>query len=82
MPTFDYRCTDCDTTYEVFHKVHEKSEDIVCPKCGSPYHRKQMSAPAVSMTGFAGSNSSSGSFGGGPARLSHGGCAGGSCGLN
>jgi putative FmdB family regulatory protein len=75
MPIFDYHCSDCGSTYEVFHKVREKTEDIVCPKCGSVQYTKQMSAPMVSMGGSSSSESSSGSFGGG-------GCASGMCGLN
>lgn len=75
MPVFDYHCQDCDATYEVFHKVREKSEDVVCPQCGSTHARKQMSAPAVSMGGSTSGDSGSQSFGGG-------GCASGMCGLN
>ncbi len=75
MPVFDYRCDDCGSVYEVFHKVREKTEDVVCPSCGSTHARKQMSAPAVSMGGSTSSGSNSESFSGG-------GCASGMCGLN
>jgi putative FmdB family regulatory protein len=74
MPIFDYHCSECGLTYEIFHKVREKTEDIVCPKCGSTHSKKQMAAPAVSMGGSSSSESGSQNFGGG--------CASGMCGLN
>jgi putative FmdB family regulatory protein len=74
MPIFDYHCTDCGSTYEVFHKVREKTEDIVCPKCGSNHSKKQMSAPVISMGGSSSTESNTQNFGGG--------CASGMCGLN
>jgi len=74
MPIFDYHCTDCGMTYEVFHKVREKTEDIVCPKCGSTHSKKQMSAPVISMGGPSASDGGSQNFGGG--------CSSGMCGLN
>ncbi len=75
MPAFDYRCDDCGSVYEVFHKVREKTEDVVCPSCGSTHARKQMSAPAVSMGGSSPVQSSCETGG-------NCGCAGGACGLN
>ena len=75
MPIFDYHCQDCGTTYEIFHKVREKAEDIVCPKCGSTHSKKQISAPAVSVGSLSSTDSGSQNYGGG-------GCASGMCGLN
>jgi putative FmdB family regulatory protein len=77
MPVYDYRCTDCDNTYDVFHKGHEVIEDVVCPSCGSAQHKKLMSVPVVSM----GSTSSHSDLSSGSGCES-GGCCGGSCGLN
>ena len=77
MPVYDYKCTDCDKTYDVYHKVREVIVDIICPSCGSTNHKKLMSVTQVSMG--SGSDCSDGScnpYGGG------GGCAGGMCGLN
>jgi putative FmdB family regulatory protein len=34
MARYDYRCTSCDTTFEVEHHMGEHPE-ITCPKCGS-----------------------------------------------
>lgn len=75
MPIFDYHCTDCGRTYEVFHKVREKAEDIVCPNCGSRQFKKQMSAPMVSMGGTSAPESSC-------ENSSSCGCSSGMCGLN
>jgi len=77
MPVYDYRCTDCHTTYDVFHKGREVQEDVVCPSCGSLHHKKLMSIPIISM----GSDSPSSKYSSAPACES-GGCCGGSCGLN
>ncbi len=73
MPIFDYHCVDCEQTFEVFHKVKERSEDIVCPNCSSRNFKKLMSAPAVSMgASSSGSGCESGACG----------CSSGACGLN
>jgi putative FmdB family regulatory protein len=77
MPVYDYRCTDCKKTYDVYHKSQEIVEDIVCPYCKSIRHKKLMSIPVVSMgSPSANSDYSSGSS------CETGGCCGGSCGLN
>ncbi|MBI5463761.1 MAG: zinc ribbon domain-containing protein [Ignavibacteriales bacterium] len=75
MPVFDYRCQDCSRTYDVFHKGKEIVDDVVCPSCGSPKHKKLMSVPMVSV-GSAGADDS----GGGSCET--GGCCGGACSVN
>lgn len=47
MPTYDYRCNDCGTHYDVFHKTKEIIEDIVCPSCHSTQHRKLFSVVSI-----------------------------------
>jgi putative FmdB family regulatory protein len=76
MPVYDYRCTDCNKTYDVFHKGKEVVEDVVCPSCGSTRHKKLMSVPVVSM----GSSSSASDYSGDSSCDS--GCCGGACGIN
>jgi putative FmdB family regulatory protein len=34
MPTYDYRCTKCETIFEKFHGINETPE-ITCPECNS-----------------------------------------------
>ena len=80
MPIFEYRCSDCDTKFEVLHKSHEKEEDIICPKCKSNKSKKLMSSFAASMDGSSGFSGSRYSDDSGPSYS--GGCASGMCGLN
>ncbi len=71
MPVFDYRCKDCNKTYDVYHKGQEIKSDVVCPSCGSKSHIRLISAPSISMGGKETIPSGGG-----------GGCASGLCGLN
>ncbi len=74
MPVFEYRCIQCKSTYDVFHKGKEIVADIVCPSCGSAQYVKLISAPAVSIgSGHADSSFSASSC------STDGGCCGGSC---
>ncbi len=72
MPVFDYQCTKCNSTYDVFHKTREVEEDVVCPSCGSKEHKRLISAPAVSMGHHRESYPSGGGCG----------CGGGQCGID
>jgi putative FmdB family regulatory protein len=75
MPIFDYQCSDCGATYDIFHKVREVTDDVVCPSCTSKNHKRLISAPNISTAGGRNSDFSCGGTDGG-------GCAGGLCGLN
>jgi len=78
MPIFDYQCADCGKTYDVFHKVREVIDDVVCPGCGSATHTRLISAPNLSVGSASHSQPSqrsSNDFGGGC-------CGGGACGIN
>ena len=74
MPIYDYRCADCGSTYDVFHKVREVEEDIVCPQCSSTEHVRLISAPSVSVK--------HGSMAEPLPPCGDASCCGGSCGLN
>lgn len=74
MPVYDYKCNECDSKYDIFHKSKENQEDIICPKCGSKNASKLMSAPSISMHSLGSPEM--------PACPSGGCCSGGSCGLN
>lgn len=71
MPIYDYRCEECGKVYDVFHKVKEVDEDIVCPDCDSRKHTRLLSAPSISM----GAKQS-------VPPCADGGCCPGSCGMN
>jgi putative FmdB family regulatory protein len=76
MPVFDYSCSECGKPYDIYHKVREVAEDVICPHCGSAKHKKLFSAATVSIGGSASSSRS------GPPCEMGGGCCGGACGLN
>ena len=76
MPLLEYRCNDCEQTYDVLHLTRENKNDIVCPTCGSKKHKKLFSAPSVAV----GEHSSHHTF---PQKNFSGGCCGGGmCGMN
>lgn len=35
MPTYDYKCKQCDERFEIMCHLAERDEKAVCPKCGS-----------------------------------------------
>ncbi len=35
MPTYDFRCTECDTTFEVVRPMNSTA-DVLCPGCEAP----------------------------------------------
>jgi putative FmdB family regulatory protein len=75
MPIYDYRCNDCGTTYDIFHKVREVAEDVVCPSCNSVHHTRLIGAPSFSMSG-------KGSAAAETPSCANGSCCGGACGLD
>lgn len=77
MPTYAYKCEECNTRYEVFHKVKEETDSIICPNCSSHAYRKVMSVTGISTSSSKGISDM-------PTMPScpSGGCAGGFCGLN
>jgi putative FmdB family regulatory protein len=76
MPVYDYQCSECGKNYDVFHRVREIKEDVICPNCSSARHVRLISAPAFSMKGRGGS-----SFDPAPS-CGNGSCCGGSCEVN
>ena len=80
MPVFEYKCDDCGSKYDFFHKSLLKQDEVTCPKCGSTNNKKLFSA-------FATTNSSESEFSSSCATGNcstdySGGCASGMCGLN
>ena len=49
MPTYSYRCTECDTAFDIQQAFTDDSL-TVCPTCGGPL-RKLFSAVGVSFSG-------------------------------
>ena len=38
MPAYDYRCTECESTFEVTRAITDVS-DVMCPACGTAAKR-------------------------------------------
>lgn len=74
MPLYEYRCPECETTFEARRPMAEASEPIDCPN-GHVGSRRLLSVFAS--TGAA---SAAGSAPSPAARPSGGGCCGGMCG--
>lgn len=43
MPIYQYKCKNCGTKYELFFKVREEKDEIVCPNCSSRQYEKIIS---------------------------------------
>jgi putative FmdB family regulatory protein len=50
MPFFDYRCRDCDHTFEVLQKAGDPAP-AACPACDEGRLEKLLSAPAINSPG-------------------------------
>jgi putative FmdB family regulatory protein len=50
MPIYEYRCEACGHTDEHLQKVSE-APLTVCPACGKPQYRKQLSAAGFQLKG-------------------------------
>jgi len=46
MPTYDYKCSKCEHTFERFHGINEKPE-IKCPLCGEK--AEKMIGPGIGL---------------------------------
>jgi len=45
MPTYDYRCTSCGSSFEATHGMG--ADGPACPQCRGPAQKVFLSAPAV-----------------------------------
>ena len=46
MPTYTYRCTECDKEKEIFHPMNYENKDS-CPECGGTLQKIIKYAPSV-----------------------------------
>jgi putative FmdB family regulatory protein len=71
MPLYEYRCQDCEGTFEVLTSFAERDRGQACPSCSSSQTRVLVSSFAMAGFGDAGA----------PLEMSSGGgCCGGGCG--
>ena len=55
MPTYDFRCTSCDATFEAFRSFAQGTEDVVCSEDGAPATR--LFSPPLDMIVYGGKSS-------------------------
>nr|HID13299.1 zinc ribbon domain-containing protein [Anaerolineae bacterium] len=65
MPIYEYRCTECDESFELFVRSAAQQTVPTCPRCGSPKVHKAISLFGVGGTGRS-SKRSVASCGSGP----------------
>lgn len=84
MPLYEYKCSDCDTKFEILHKSTVAVEEVTCPNCNSSKSKKLFSSFSASIS--SGSDYSAGDCASGncslPENSYSGGCSTGMCGLN
>jgi len=59
MPIYDYRCTECGAEFEKMVRLSEADRTPLCPECGSPDTRKQITTFASPSSSSKNSTSSS-----------------------
>ena len=72
MPLFEYRCRECETSFEKLTR-YDQADSIACPQCGSVHARRLLSMFATFSPTASTSPAPVATMGGG-------GCCGGSCG--
>jgi putative FmdB family regulatory protein len=80
MPIFEYKCSECNTKFEVLHKSTINQSEVTCPECNSTNNKKLFSA--FSSTINSESISSPGDCSTGQCNIPTSGCSSGLCGLN
>ncbi len=45
MPTYDYKCENCNETFEIFQSIKDSPAKL-CPSCGHETLKKMVSLPA------------------------------------
>lgn len=80
MPIFEYKCSECETKFEVLHKSSINQSDVSCPKCNSTNSKKLFSSFSSNLN--SSSDSASGECSSGQCNIPVGSCSSGMCGLN
>lgn len=80
MPIFEYRCSECNSKFELL-TTNKNSEHVTCPECKSSKTKKLFSTFSASVS----ASNSTNSCATGNCDINSapsGGCASGMCGLN
>jgi putative FmdB family regulatory protein len=51
MPIYEYRCENCDETFEELIYRQADEDEVVCPSCGGRQVERNLSAPALTGPG-------------------------------
>jgi putative FmdB family regulatory protein len=79
MPVFEYKCSSCDSKFEVLHKSTVNQDNVTCPECDSKKITKLFSTFSPSVH----SHSHESPCSSGNCDIPSGSCCGGGqCGLN
>lgn len=49
MPQYEYRCPDCEVTFETYARMKDSQQEQPCPECGSQSRRFYSRAPSFIM---------------------------------
>jgi putative FmdB family regulatory protein len=81
MPIFEYRCSDCNSTFELLQNNNHNNH-VTCPECNSSNNKKLFSSFSTSQneTRYSYNNCTSGNCNIDESTI--GGCTRGLCGLN
>lgn len=82
MPVFEYKCSECNSKFDVLHKSASEKIEVYCPRCNSSNNKKLFSTFSASVSGSSASHLGDCSTGSCGIPSSVGGCASGMCGLN
>ncbi len=80
MPIYEYKCSECNTKFDVLHKSTTIQEDVHCPACNSTENKKLFSSFSSSTSNNV--NLSAGSCQNESCGLPNTGCSSGLCDLN
>ncbi len=81
MPVYEYKCSECKTKFDIFHKTLNDSDTVSCPKCGSQNNKKLLSTFSANVNSSGGYSSSGYEPAESPSCSSCG-CGSGSCDIN
>jgi len=80
MPMYEYKCSECNTKFDILHKSTSVHEDVHCPACHSTENKKLFSSFSPSAKNNI--NHSDSNCHNGSCNLPGTGCSSGMCGLN
>ena len=60
MPLYEYRCSSCQSRFEVLRRMGQGSEGISCPQCGQEKVEKEFSTFAGTAAGSGGPSGGAG----------------------